>query len=245
VILGRVLVALKGIGSSEAGEMYMRAYELCQQVGDSHDLFAVLHGLYSSAQDYERTHTIAEQMLDLAENDANSIYRVSAHHLLGHTLMFMGELGLAQTHFERSLALYEPRHHLDFLLLCGQDEGIACMANQCMALWYLGYPDHALQRGQEAITLAEELAHPMSLSIAMHFVANLRLLRGEVQAAHRQIDAVLEVGSEQDFAFLLAIGTLYRGEALLREGQFGGGIAQIERAREALMATGNQGAELL
>jgi adenylate cyclase len=44
---------------------------------------------------------------------------------------------------------------------------------------------------------------------------------------------------------LLAIGTLYRGEALLLEGQFEGGIAQIERAREALTAIGHRGMGLL
>ena len=29
-----------------------------------------------------------------------------------------------------------------------------------LALWLLGYPDQALQRSHEALTLAQELAHP-------------------------------------------------------------------------------------
>ncbi len=28
-------------------------------------------------------------------------------------------------------------------------------------LWLLGYPDQALQRSHEALTLAQELAHPL------------------------------------------------------------------------------------
>ena len=35
-----------------------------------------------------------------------------------------------------------------------------------MTLWWLGYPDQALQRSHEALTLAQELAHPFSLAFA-------------------------------------------------------------------------------
>ena len=41
---------------------------------------------------------------------------------------------------------------------------MGCRVFAALALWVLGYPDQALQRGQEAITLARELSHPFSLS---------------------------------------------------------------------------------
>ena len=38
-------------------------------------------------------------------------------------------------------------------------------------LWYLGYPDQALKRSHEALTLAQELSHPFSLAFALSFAA--------------------------------------------------------------------------
>jgi len=45
-----------------------------------------------------------------------------------------------------------------------QDPGVACLSYMALALWPLGYPDLALKRSQEALTLAQELAHPFSLA---------------------------------------------------------------------------------
>ena len=49
----------------------------------------------------------------------------------------------------------------------GQDPGVACQSYACLALWFLGYPDQALKRSQEALTLAQELSHPFSLAFAL------------------------------------------------------------------------------
>ena len=40
----------------------------------------------------------------------------------------------------------------------------------------LGYPDQALKRSQEALTLAQELSHPYSLAFALNFAAWLHQL---------------------------------------------------------------------
>ena len=135
-------------------------------------------------------------------------------------------------HLEQSVALYEPRHHQEYLLLCGQDEGIAALANLSLTLCYLGYPDQALQRGQEAIAIAEELAHPMSLFIAKRFTVQVHLLRGEAQNAHQIIDELLEYGREQGTGIVLIMGAVHRGDALLVEGRVERVIEHMERTRE-------------
>src|SRR5262249_54799288 len=45
--LGPALIATKGIGASEVEQVYTRARELCQQVGDAPQLSRVLWGLWS------------------------------------------------------------------------------------------------------------------------------------------------------------------------------------------------------
>ena len=51
-----------------------------------------------------------------------------------------------------------------------------------LALWLLGYPDQALQSSHEALTLAQELAHPYSLALCPDLAAMLHLFRRERQA---------------------------------------------------------------
>jgi hypothetical protein len=75
----------------------------------------------------------------------------------------------------------------------------------------LGYPDQALQRSQEALTLARELAHPFSLAYALFFAAVLHQLRREWHLAQERADAGLALGTEQGFALFVAGATTFRG----------------------------------
>ena len=45
---------------------------------------------------------------------------------------------------------------------------MACLSYAAWTLWHLGYPDQALKRSQEALTLAQELSHPFSLAFALY-----------------------------------------------------------------------------
>ena len=47
--------------------------------------------------------------------------------------------------------------------------GCPALSNAASALWYLGYPDQALKRSHEALTLAQELSHPFSLAFALDY----------------------------------------------------------------------------
>ena len=107
-----------------------------------------------------------------------------------------------------------------------------------MTLWPLGYPDQALKRSQEALTLARELAHPYSLAYALGFAARLHQFRREGQQTHEQAEAAITLSTEQGFPLWLAVGTILRGWALAEQGQEEEGIAQIRQGLAGLRATG-------
>jgi hypothetical protein len=48
-----------------------------------------------------------------------------------------------------------------------------------LVLWLRGYPDQALVRSQEAWTLAQEVAHPLSQVLAQVWLACLHQFRQE------------------------------------------------------------------
>src|SRR5262249_41124390 len=103
-------------------------------------------------------------------------------------------------------------------------------------------PEQAWQRSQEALTLAQELAHPFSEAYALVYAAMLSLARREGQAAQEWAEATIALCTEQGFPFWLAGGTVLRGWALAARGQRDEGITQMRQGLAAWRATG---AELL
>jgi predicted ATPase len=67
--LGATLMAIKGQGAPEVGQAYVRARELCRQVGETPQLFPILFGLwqfYLMRAEYQTARELAEQCFSLA-----------------------------------------------------------------------------------------------------------------------------------------------------------------------------------
>jgi len=144
----------------------------------------------------------------------------------------------AREHIEQGIALYDPQQHRSLAFVYGTDIGMACRINAALVLWLLGYPDQALQRSHEAITLAQELSHPFSLSFALEFTAYLHQFRREWRLAQERAEAAIALAAEQGFAMRLSRAALLRGWALAEQGQGEEGIAQIRQGLAAWRATG-------
>ena len=100
----------------------------------------------------------------------------------------------------------------------------------------LGYPDRALQRIQGALTLADELSHPYSLGLALGYAMPIHQYRREARALQERAEEVIALSTEQGFTQWLAMGTLFRGQALLEQGE--GDVAQMHQGMAAWRATG-------
>src|SRR5262249_12864447 len=72
--LGVPLMATKGVSALEVEQAYVRARELCEQVGETRQLFSVLRGLwecYEAQGKFVVSRELGEQMLSLAESTAD------------------------------------------------------------------------------------------------------------------------------------------------------------------------------
>ena len=101
----------------------------------------------------------------------------SAQQALGQTLFFLGESVSARPHLEQGIALYDSQQHHSLAFRYGQDSGVVCRGYVAWDLWLLGYPDQAVQRSNEALARAHEVAHPFSLAFASCFAAALHQFR--------------------------------------------------------------------
>jgi predicted ATPase len=239
--LGPALMAAKGYAAPEVERAYARARALCRQMGETPRLLQVLLGLeafYYVRGELQTARELGEQSLSLAQRLQDPVRLLQAHYALGITLFNLGELASVREHLEQVIALHDPQKHPPRAV---QDPGVACLSYAAWALWLLGYPEQALKRSREALTLAQELSHPFSLAVALCWAATLHQCRREEQLARERGEAVITLSTEQGFPFWVAHGTITRGWALAMQGQGEEGIAQLRQGLAAWRATGAEG----
>jgi predicted ATPase len=240
--LGMALRATKGQAAHEVERLYTRARELCEQVGEPPQLFRVLWGLwhvYNTRGEYQTMRALGEQLLSLAERLQDPDLLLEAHHALWATLFYGGEPAATRPHQEQGLRLYEPqRHHVHAALYAGHDPGVCCRMLATPSLWLLGYSDQAVASIQAALGLAQQLAHPLSLTLALYWSTVLHHLRREPLLTQTSAEAMMTIATDQKFPQYFAQATPLRGWALAACGQGEEGRAQIQRGLAAYQATG-------
>ncbi|MGD9403508.1 MAG: AAA family ATPase [Anaerolineae bacterium] len=238
---GPSLMAMKGYGAVEVKKTYDRALELYQDLDDPPQQIAVLRGLwgfYLMRAEYRKAQDLAERLLTLAQRPQHSALLMDAHGVAGMTLFYLGELSAAHEYLERAISLYNPQEHHSLTFVYGQDPGV-CGLNHCAwALWFRGYPEQALQRSQESVTLAQELSHPFSLAFALAFSARVHIYRREARAAQEVSEATIALCTEQGFPFWLAMASILRGWARAEQGQEQAGIGEMRKGLGVWRATG-------
>ena len=232
-------------GSTEGERAAARALELSRRVGtDMRSLFRALFGLtmsYLVRGKIRIGRETAEQLLVVGERLHDPEPLGYAHHAMGNTLLWFGELGAARIHLEKGIALYQPEQSRSSALHYGFNCASNCHFFLGRVLWHLGYPDHALTCAEQAVAIAAAVSHPVSRAGALSWAAALHQLRGEVGQTRELAETDLAVTTEEMLPFFRAHAMVLRGWALVEQGQCEEGIAQL---REGLVAYRATGAEL-
>ncbi len=240
--LGIALTATKGTAAPEVEQLYTRAREVCERVGEPPQLFRVLWGLwtvYGTRGENQTQRALGEELLSLAQRLQDPDLLLEAHHALWATLFYDGELATARSHQKQGMRLYDPqRHRGHAALYSGHDPGVCCRMQAAPSLWLLGYPDQAVASIQAALALAQQLAHPLSLASALYWAAVLHHMRREAPLTQARAEAAMTIAADQAFPRQLAQATLLRGWALAASGQGEEGITQIHQGLAASRATG-------
>jgi class 3 adenylate cyclase/predicted ATPase len=235
IALGGPLLMAKGYAAAEIEQAYGRAKILCQQMGETPQLFSALFGLwvfYLVRADLPTARQLADQLRQVAENLQNPLWHLEADQAMGVTLFYQGHLATALSYLERVNTSYNPHRHRLQTGLGGADLGVICLSHAALTLWLCGYPDQASQRSQAALALAQQLNHPFSQAFALCFTAWLHQFCQAPEPTLYWAKAALTLSIEHGFALSAAFGAIFCGWA------DPSGLGQLQTALNTYQATG-------
>jgi predicted ATPase len=97
-----------------------------------------------------------------------------------------------------------------------------------------------LRRSEEAVALAQKLAHPYSLAMVQYQAAILYHHCRDMPAVQAQAEALLTLATDQGFPLFMGHGTYLRGWVLAMQGEGTAGLAQIRQGLAAILAAGQE-----
>ena len=240
--LGVCLMPTRGFGNPEVAAAFTRAAEICTRVDDDRGLFIALRGkgqYHMISGDMRTACDDARRILALAEEVGNHDFLIEAHHLGWSALCFAGEFRAAQRHAEEGISQYERErdHHLTYTY-SGHDPGMCARAFGSLSLGQLGYPERALASCREGLALAEVLAHPFTIGIALWAAGILHQLRREPDAMRQIGERMIHYGREKGLRMIVPFGKVFRGDAMTQHGDFAEGTAQMREGISELRSMG-------
>jgi predicted ATPase/class 3 adenylate cyclase len=239
--LGNSLRATKGWSFEPVKLAYTRALQLCKEGGFEDHTFPAMFGLWA----WNFVHAalgeaegLADHLLERVENVDNAMYRILAHQAQGLTLFAYGKFAAAHAELGRSLGICKDSEAIASLDLSAQDPRVQIQSYDGMALWFLGYPDQALEACAAVRHYADRSQHPFSEAIARTITLRVHQFRGEPVAVATQAHAAIAISEQHEFAHYLAMALILRGWATAELGEFERGLAEMQDGLERERATG-------
>ena len=241
--LGLVLMAVRGYGAAEVEHVYLRARELSQEVDDTAERVRVLLGLhvvFFVRSNHEAVHALTGEILPLAQALQDPLALIQTYSTEGESLGWQGQFALARTHLEHAKSLYRPQRYAPSAYFYGHDPVVQNLDILAAVLWVLGCPERAVQQSDEALTFAQGLSHPFSLTFALTSEALLHHLRREATIVQELAETAITVSTEHGFPFRAAFGSMLLGWAMAERGEGEAGIARIKEGIATFQATGSK-----
>ena len=231
VTLGVPLQKVVGTASPQVAENYSRAQVLCEQQGETEQLFPVLWGLWyhhTNRCQHRRACELADQLLEVGLQRNDEALRLEAHHCQWASRFLVGEPGATLDHAEQGMQLYRAEdHHALSFTYGGHDPGACARDHSAFALWLLGYPERAQERSDMAIGLVRELGHSTSLIISTESRLILSMCQRDQHDVAQQTKILLELYRAETTDQLGSWTSAARGWATFEQGKREAGMGMM------------------
>lgn len=215
--LGLAVMMSKGYAAPEVEKAYARAHDLCKEITDKNTVFPVLCGLwefYIVRGDLNKASKLANELQCMAKPSKVQSFIQEAQRAIGTTQFWKGDFLEAFKNLELPTDTdIQNNSSPSTLVSYSQDARVAAHACSSCALWLLGKPTQAIERGQYALNLAKSLSHPFSQAYALNFLGTLSQLCGDHALTYQYADAQITLSETYGFSFWTATGKMLKAWA--------------------------------
>jgi class 3 adenylate cyclase len=247
----------KGLASPEVERSTERALALCQRPGINWEKsWWALFGIYFVQQmrpDVRRAGAIASELMARAEERGADGLLAEAGNWLAYTKMVAGDFEAAADAFERTWTVLEsitrPAAGLTQKRVARISQAQAAVQllytsenNRIISgwnLWFLGYPDRALERMNSA-TATDNRRSKSMIGDLNGFAAYICELRRETQQMRARAEARLAIATASGLFTGRALSEIYLGWADALDGNLEGGIARMKAHMSQLKTGGSE-----
>jgi len=235
------LIIAEGYGAREIQITCARIQELAGQTANPLYLFPALLGLcgfHLVRAELQVAYEFGQQALSIAQSVQDRLLLLLSSFAVGPLLFWRGEFTAAKAHLEQVIQLYDPQQDRFLVSMIGLDPRTVALSYLAIILWFLGYPDQARRRSQEACALAHEVSHSHSLAVALYFAAWLSEFCHDDQEVHAYLERHMTLAIERGFLYWRAAGATLQGWMLIGQGQSEHALMQINDGIAAYRAAG-------
>ena len=239
--LGGALIAVSGYAAEKTGKAYRRARQLGEQLGDRPALIRALWGQFVHHHvrgEMDRSHRTATELLDLGERENDDTGRLAGHRAVGDGLLHLGLLADARAHLAGGIALSDGMDQRSFAFLFAENARIGCLSFLAITLSMMGFADQAVTRAAQGLHEARDLSHSTSVAFALSAACRVHCVLGNAHTVHRLADELIPFAAEQHFAFFHSTANIYRGWALLADGELAAGTELLQSGIASFKQTG-------
>ena len=188
---------------------------------------------------FEEALAVADRMLDLATRRGDEGFVALAHFWFGFIYNIMGDAQKAESYFEWLLVRQVPGRWADLRATVGFDVMPHTLAFYAINKAFLGYPEEALKRSTQAVTIAREQgdAYGLAFASAVGSMA-LFLLHSDLPALQERSELSSRHCEKHGFAWWQHYAEVFLGWLAVMRGEPAEGIERMQNAIAAWQATG-------
>ena len=180
-------------------------------------MFPVLHGLWMfhmMRAEYGKAANVADHCLSLAQQADDSAALMLGHWIVGGTALFEGKFEIGLQHSQEGASAYDNENHRNLALIYGHNPAPTCMDWMAWAQWTLGYSDKYLAIDDDAVTLARDIGHPLTLVTVIVHAAIWAAFNRDVDRALTFAREAISLSNEHGIPLRRIEGEFMEGWAL-------------------------------
>jgi tetratricopeptide (TPR) repeat protein len=234
---GAALAVVRGPAHERVRQVFARARELCERLGETSRLFEAVFGIwYTNVTTGERAGAIefSSRLVEIAAAAGDPAVLAVAHHARGATAICDGRNAEGLEDMDRVLGALARSGGAAGALAQARNTEVMSHCYRAWANFFLGFPDAAIADTRHAIEVARRVGHPLTMVQALCFAALVHRYRCEPALAEEQVADAARLTAEHSIPYWGAIVSAIYGWLEIERGELEAAVRRLleGRARE-------------